>query len=73
MKKWEYCAIRANIENKKKFLKYFDTTEHKLVEIEDPHTTIAQLGEDGWEMINLVQISNPDARVYYFKRIISDH
>ncbi|MHA2092852.1 MAG: hypothetical protein ACW98K_18555 [Candidatus Kariarchaeaceae archaeon] len=68
MTTWEYCAIRVNIDDGKKFLKYFDTTAHKTVNIEDPHASIAQLGEDGWEMVNLAEITNPNARVYYFKR-----
>ncbi len=68
MQSWEYCAIRANLSDDKKFLKYFDTNEHKTVKIEDPHTAIAQLGEDGWEMISITELSEPKARVYYFKR-----
>lgn len=72
MKNWEYCAIRVNLNDDKKFLKYFDTTKHKVVDITDPHETIARLGEDGWEMVNLVQLTNPDARVYYFKRFLKE-
>ncbi|MHA2253877.1 MAG: hypothetical protein ACXAD7_26225 [Candidatus Kariarchaeaceae archaeon] len=69
MKTWEYCAIRVNIDDDKKFLKYFDTSEHKVVNIKDAHTAIAELGSDGWEMVNLAELSNPNARVYYFKRM----
>ncbi len=63
---WEYCAIRTNINQEKKVLKYF--SEGKAEPIEDVHAAIARLGQNGWEMITLTQISEPDARVYYFKR-----
>ena len=63
---WEYCAIRANVNDNKKFLKYFDAGKPET--IEDVHATIARLGHDGWELVTLTQISQPDARVYYFKR-----
>ncbi len=63
---WEYCAIRANVGGDKKFLKYF--SDGQKTPIEDIHGTIAALGREGWEMVTLTQISNPDARVYYFKR-----
>lgn len=63
---WEYCAIRANINDSKKFLKIF--AEGKPSAIEDVHKTMVQLGQEGWELVTLTQISQPDARVYYFKR-----
>jgi len=67
--KWEYCAIRASINGEVKKLKYFSSTpDAKVVDIDDVHQSIAKLGEDGWEMVTLAQISQPDARVYYFKR-----
>jgi hypothetical protein len=69
MSSWEYCALRANIDSDVKKLKFFSPTpESEVRDVEDIHQTIAQLGEEGWEMISLVQISQPDARVYYFKR-----
>ncbi len=69
MPSWEYCAIRANIDSDVKKLKFFSSTpESEIRDVEDVHQAIAQLGEEGWEMISLVQISQPDARVYYFKR-----
>lgn len=69
MTNWEYCAIRANIGSEVKKLKFFSPTpESEIRDIDDVHQTIAQLGEDGWEMVSLVQIAEPDARVYYFKR-----
>ncbi|MFQ5570641.1 MAG: hypothetical protein ACE5G0_13240 [Rhodothermales bacterium] len=64
--KWEYCALRANINDGKKFLKYF--AAGKPSSIEDIHRTMAELGQEGWELVSLAQISQPDARVYYFKR-----
>jgi hypothetical protein len=68
--KWEYCAIKINnTEDKKKVLKYFSPTkDHKLEEITDPHETIAKLGNDGWELIFLTDLREPNAKVYYFKR-----
>ncbi len=69
MTKWEYCAIRASINGEVMKLKYFSSTpDAKVVDIDDVHQSIAKLGEDGWEMVTLAQISQPDARVYYFKR-----
>lgn len=70
MTKWEYCAIRSNIEDDRNFLKHFtaDSDEGKVSEVEDVHQTTAQLGTEGWELVTLQQISDPDARVYYFKR-----
>ena len=69
MAKWEYCAIRASINGEVIKLKFFSSTpDAKVVDIDDVHQSIAKLGEDGWEMVTLAQISQPDARVYYFKR-----
>ena len=72
MAKWEYCAIRANLGSDVKKLKFFSATpDSEIRDIADVHQTIAQLGTEGWEMVSLVQISQPDARVYYFKRPVS--
>jgi hypothetical protein len=69
MTKWEYCAIRASVNGEVMKLKYFSPTpEAKVVDINDVHQSIARLGQEGWEMVSLTQISQPDARVYYFKR-----
>ena len=69
MTKWEYCAIRANIGDDVKKLKFFNPTpEAEILDIEDVHQTIAKLGQEGWELVSLAQISQPDARVYYMKR-----
>ncbi len=68
MTKWEYCAINANMDTGKKILKLFK--EEAPQEIENVHKTMVTLGEDGWELVNLTQISQPNARVYYFKRPI---
>ncbi|MHA2365252.1 MAG: hypothetical protein ACXAC7_14935 [Candidatus Hodarchaeales archaeon] len=67
--KWEYCAIFDPVNGKQKKLKFFsETKNHKVSEIDDVHQSIAQLGIKGWELIFMNQISNPDARVYYFKK-----
>ncbi len=72
MTKWEYCAIRASVNGEVMKLKYFSPSpEAKVVDINDVHQSIARLGEEGWEMISLTQISQPDARVYYFKRAVA--
>jgi hypothetical protein len=69
MKRWEYSAIRDNLGSDVKKLKYFSNgPDSEIQDVDDVHRTIAQLGKDGWEMVSLVQISQPDARVYYFKR-----
>ena len=69
MTKWEYCAIRASVDGKVKKLKSFSPTgEHSASDIEDVHLEIAKLGNESWELVTLTQISNPDSRVYYFKR-----
>ncbi len=69
MSSWEYCAIRDMIGSEVTKLKFFSTgPDSEIRDIDDVHQTIAQLGQDGWEMVSLVQISQPDARVYYFKR-----
>ncbi len=69
MQKWEYCAIRSDIRGGAKKLKFLNSgPEAEVRDIEDIHRTMASLGEQGWEMVSLVQISEPDARVYYFKR-----
>ena len=69
MTKWEYCAIRSNVGDGKNFLKFFDASgEGGPKEVSDAHQTIAQLGLEGWELVTLTQISQPDARVYYLKR-----
>ena len=67
---WEYCAINDHLDKKKKFLKFF--AEGKPSEIEDVHKTMVKLGQEGWELVTLTQISEPNARVYYFKRPISN-
>ena len=66
MTTWEYCAIRADINSGKNYLKFF--SEGTPSEINDVHESCAQLGRDGWELVTLTQISQPDSRVYYFKR-----
>ncbi len=69
MSKWEYCAIRDSLTGEGRKLKFFSSTpDAKVEDIDDVHKSIAKLGEDGWEMVSLTQISQPDARVYYFKR-----
>ena len=69
MTKWEYCAVRASLNGEVKKLKYFSSSpDPKVEDVDDVHQAIAKLGEDGWEMVTLAQISQPDARVYYFKR-----
>ena len=71
MTKWEYCAIRGDLEGGAKKLKFFSPTPNSEVrDVEDIHQSIAQLGLEGWELVSLAQISQPDARVYYFKRPI---
>lgn len=68
-KKWEYCAIRADVGGGAMKLKFLSKgPDPEIRDISDVHTTMATLGEDGWELISLAQISEPDARVYYFKR-----
>ena len=58
-----------NIDGSFKKVKFFDAEgKHTASDITDPHTEIAKLGNDGWEMVTLAQIQSPDARVYYFKR-----
>ncbi len=66
MTTWEYCAIRADINSGKNYLKFF--CEGAASEIPDVHKACHELGQKGWEMITLTQISQPDSRVYYFKR-----
>ncbi|MDX1521855.1 MAG: hypothetical protein R3264_09525 [Anaerolineae bacterium] len=66
MTTWEYCAIRADINSGKNYLKFF--SEGSPSEIKDVHESCAQLGREGWELVTLTQISQPDSRVYYFKR-----
>ncbi len=69
MTKWEYCAIRSSIADGKDFLKLFSASAGEPPkEIKDVHQTIAKLGLEGWELVTLTQINQPDARVYYFKR-----
>jgi hypothetical protein len=69
MQKWEYCAIRADLRGEVKKLKFLSSgPDSEIQDIADVHMTMASLGEQGWEMISLIQISEPDARVYYFKR-----
>ena len=66
---WKYCAIRAQIDGSIKKLKFFDADgNHKVTDIKDPHLEIAKLGQDGWEMVTLTEITNPNSRVYYFKK-----
>lgn len=66
---WQYCAINDNIDKKVKKLKFFDADgNHKVSEIQDVHLEIAKLGNEGWELVTLQQISQPNARVYYLKK-----
>ncbi|MCE7736288.1 MAG: hypothetical protein GPJ54_15515 [Candidatus Heimdallarchaeota archaeon] len=66
---WQYCAINDNIDKKVKKLKFFDADgNHKVSEIQDVHMEIAKLGNEGWELVTLQQISQPNARVYYLKK-----
>jgi hypothetical protein len=73
MLKWEYCAIKEDLgESKIKKLKYFSSSgEHKGKKLDDIHQQIAMLGEEGWELVTLTEISNPAGRVYYFKKQIN--
>ena len=70
MSKYEYCAIKQNLEGEKKTkLKFLDAEgNHKFTEISDIQRNIAQLGMNGWEMVSFSEISHPSARVYYFKK-----
>ena len=72
MVKWEYCALKEDLgEGKTKKMKIFDSAGgHKGSKIDDMHQQIAVLGQDGWELVTLTEISNPAGRVYYFKRQI---
>ena len=72
MNRYEYCAIRDNLDGEKKIkLKFFDAGgNHKATEITDVHRNIAQLGMNGWEMIKFSQFTEPNARIYYFKKAI---
>ncbi|OLS28187.1 MAG: hypothetical protein HeimC2_08420 [Candidatus Heimdallarchaeota archaeon LC_2] len=66
---WKYCAINDSFEKQVKKLKFFDSEgNHTVTEIQDVHKEIAKLGEDGWELVSLQQISQPNARVYYLKK-----
>ena len=73
MLKWQYCAIKEDLgEGKTKKLKYFSSSgDHKGSKLDDIHQQIAILGEDGWELLTLTEISNPAGRVYYFKKQVN--
>ena len=68
---YEYCAIKTDLDGDKETkLKFFDAKgEHKGSKITDVNRKIAELGIEGWELVTLVQLTDPKARVYYFKRI----
>ena len=72
MTKWQYCAIKVDLgESKTKKLKFFSSTgDHTASKIEDIHLKIAKLGEEGWELVTLTEISDPSGRVYYFKKSV---
>ncbi|MHA2030387.1 MAG: hypothetical protein ACW99A_16920 [Candidatus Kariarchaeaceae archaeon] len=66
---WKYCAINDNLDKKVKKLKFFDSEgNHTVTDIQDVHMEIAKLGGEGWELVTLQQISQPNARVYYMKK-----
>ena len=67
---WLYCAINDNLTNNSKKLKlFYPDGNHHVTEIQDVHKEIAKLGKKGWELITLQQITQPNARVYYFKKL----
>jgi hypothetical protein len=77
MQKWEYCAIVGIRwgQNKKNLWAYypnlwqFTTEGHKETKIADPELgkTIAQLGEQGWELTG-VGLLKEEQNILYFKR-----
>ena len=71
MQKWKYCAIKKELDDTKVLkLKMFDAAgKHKGSKIPDVHQEIAKLGDDGWELITLTEITQPHAIVYYFKKL----
>jgi len=71
---FEYCAIRRNHDGSAKKLKYFDANgDHRVEDIQDPHREIAKLGQAGWELVTLTDLTSPAATVYYLKREISNN
>lgn len=73
MVKFEYCALKSDLDGAKETkLKFFNAEgKHKGEKVTDIHRKIAELGHDGWDLVTLTQISDPNARVYYFKKELS--
>jgi len=78
MQKWEYCAIVNISTNNEKLSTYYPGIWHftdlgiQVSRIHSPEAdevakTIAQLGEQGWEMVGAGNTSN-SFHTLYFKR-----
>ena len=78
MQKWEYCAIVGISRNNEKLFPYYPGIWHftdlgiQASRIHSPEAdevakTIAQLGEQGWEMVGAGNVSD-NYHTLYFKR-----
>ena len=78
MPKWEYCVIQASqltalsidgysIQSIKK-----DKAKGDDSDLAAKLRLIAELGKDGWEMVNFLRLSINDEGTYWFKRLINE-
>lgn len=85
MQKWEYCVIAGIKRDRLEFRGFYSVlwhfTSNRIEETKigkenisenaaEVARTIAQLGEQGWEMTGIGQSNYRDEHILYFKRFI---